>query len=141
MENTNQIAQRIIRAVNQDTGQVLNEQEFRSLLGSGEIKVADTKFTKQDNTPVTQVTVRDATHEERVAHAKNTEHMRPENAANERKRRVRIAELKRTLTSYTEDFAQVVAGVHVSDIEERKSRFRAAHAELRKLEGKPPRGS
>jgi len=48
----------------------------------------------------------------------------------------RIAELKRILTSYTEDFAQAAAGVHIPDLETRKAKFREAHAETRQLEGK-----
>jgi len=54
-------------------------------------------------------------------------------------RQKRIAELTNILTAYTKDFAQAVAGVYISDIEERKAKFRAAHAELRQLEGKGPR--
>jgi len=57
-----------------------------------------------------------------------------------RLKRIRIAGLKRILEAYTQDFAQAMAGVYIPDIEERKAKFRAAHAELRQLEGKPTRG-
>ena len=52
----------------------------------------------------------------------------------------RIIELKSTLTAYTEDFAQAVAGLVVPNLDERKKRFIEAHNELRQLEGKAPRG-
>jgi hypothetical protein len=54
--------------------------------------------------------------------------------------RKRITELKRVLTAYTEDFAQVAAGLAIADLDERKERFITAHDELRRLEGKEPRG-
>jgi len=50
----------------------------------------------------------------------------------------RIAELKHTLASYSEDLLQAFAGICIFDIEERKVKFRAAYAELRQLEGKSP---
>jgi len=59
----------------------------------------------------------------------------------QRVKQKRICELKRTLASYTEDFAQAAAGLYIPDIEARKVKFREAHAELRQLEGKPPRGN
>ncbi|MCL2369700.1 MAG: hypothetical protein FWC80_00490 [Firmicutes bacterium] len=52
----------------------------------------------------------------------------------------RISELRRELTAYSEDAIQLQMGINIPDIEERKARFRAVHAELRQLEGKPPRG-
>ena len=61
------------------------------------------------------------------------------NRAQEDVRQQRIAELRQILSSYTEDFAQSIAGVCIPDIEERKAKFREAHAELRLLEGKKPR--
>jgi len=51
----------------------------------------------------------------------------------------RIPKLKETLSSYSEDLLQAMAGVHIPDLEERKKRFVEAHSELRRLEGKPPR--
>jgi len=51
----------------------------------------------------------------------------------------RIAELKHTLSAYTEDFAQAAAGLYIADLELRKEKFRQAHAELRQLASKEPR--
>jgi len=53
----------------------------------------------------------------------------------------RIGELKKILSSCTEDFAQVAAGFYIPDIEERKQRFIVAHNELRQLEGKDLRNT
>jgi len=52
----------------------------------------------------------------------------------------RMSALRRELTVYSEDAIQLQMGINIPDIEERKARFRAVHAELRQLEGKPPRG-
>jgi len=52
----------------------------------------------------------------------------------------RINKLRAELKAYTEDFAQASAGITLPDLEERKALFRKAHAELRQLLGKGPRG-
>jgi len=52
----------------------------------------------------------------------------------------RMSVLRRELAVYSEDAIQLQMGINVPNIEERKARFRAVHAELRQLEGKPPRG-
>jgi len=54
-------------------------------------------------------------------------------------KRQRTVELRKILTAFSEDFAQAAAGLHIADLEERKEKFRQAHAELRQLEGKEPR--
>jgi len=55
------------------------------------------------------------------------------------KQKQRIPVLRKILTAYTEDFAQSLAGLYIADLEERKEKFRQAHAELRQLEGKETR--
>jgi len=52
----------------------------------------------------------------------------------------RSMELRNILSSYTEDVIQIQMGLEVPDWAERQKRFAAAHDELRKLEGKVPRG-
>lgn len=52
-------------------------------------------------------------------------------------RRRNIAELKNQLKSLNEDLLQVMAGVEIPNIEEKKSEFRRIHGDIRELEGKP----
>ena len=59
----------------------------------------------------------------------------------EEERLKKVVELRKTLTSYSEDIIQAAAGVYIADIEERKRLFIETHNELRQLEGKTPRST
>ena len=52
-------------------------------------------------------------------------------------RKTNISKLKRQLTSLNEDLLQVMAGVEIPNIEEKKAEFRRIHGDIRELEGKP----
>jgi|GEM_PF-1493401 len=51
-------------------------------------------------------------------------------------RKTNISKLKRQLTSLNEDLLQVMAGVEIPNIEEKKAEFRRIHGDIRELEGK-----
>ena len=53
------------------------------------------------------------------------------------KRRRDIRQLKRQLQPLNEDLLQVMAGVEIPNIEEKKAEFRRIHGDIRELEGKP----
>ena len=55
----------------------------------------------------------------------------------EKKRRRDIRQLKMQLQPLNEDLLQVMAGVEIPNIEEKKAEFRRIHADIRELEGKP----
>lgn len=52
-------------------------------------------------------------------------------------RKTNISKLKRQLSSLNEDLLQVMAGVEIPNIEEKKAEFRRIHGDIRELEGKP----
>ena len=52
-------------------------------------------------------------------------------------RRRDIRRLKKQLQPLTEDLLQVMAGVEIPNIEEKKAEFRRIHGDIRELEGKP----
>lgn len=52
-------------------------------------------------------------------------------------RRRQISELKTQLKSLNEDLLQIMAGVTIPNIEEKKAKFRRIHGDIRELEGKP----
>ena len=52
------------------------------------------------------------------------------------KRRRDIRRLKKQLQPLNEDLLQVMAGVEIPNIEERKAEFRRIHGDIRELEGK-----
>lgn len=52
------------------------------------------------------------------------------------KRRRDIRQLKMQLQPLNEDLLQVMAGVEIPNIEEKKAEFRRIHGDLRELEGK-----
>lgn len=53
------------------------------------------------------------------------------------KRRRDIRQLKMQLQPLNEDLLQVMAGVEIPNIEEKKAEFRRIHGDIRELEGKP----
>lgn len=53
------------------------------------------------------------------------------------KRRRDIRRLKKQLQPLNEDLLQVMAGVEIPNIEEKKAEFRRIHGDIRELEGKP----
>ena len=53
------------------------------------------------------------------------------------KRRRDIRQLKMQLQPLNEDLPQVMAGVEIPNIEEKKAEFRRIHGDIRELEGKP----
>lgn len=53
------------------------------------------------------------------------------------KRRRDIRQLKKQLQPLNEDLLQVMAGVEIPNIEEKKAEFRRIHGDIRELEGKP----
>lgn len=53
------------------------------------------------------------------------------------KRRRDIRRLKMQLQPLNEDLLQVMAGVEIPNIEEKKAEFRRIHGDIRELEGKP----
>lgn len=55
----------------------------------------------------------------------------------EKKRRRDIRQLKMQLQLLNEDLLQVMAGVEIPNIEEKKAEFRRIHGDIRELEGKP----
>ena len=55
----------------------------------------------------------------------------------EKKRRRDIRQLKMQLQPLNEDLLQVMAGVEIPNIEEKKAEFRRIHGDIRELEGKP----
>ena len=55
----------------------------------------------------------------------------------EKKRRRDIRQLKMLLQPLNEDLLQVMAGVEIPNIEEKKAEFRRIHGDIRELEGKP----
>lgn len=55
----------------------------------------------------------------------------------EKKRRRDIRRLKMQLQPLNEDLLQVMAGVEIPNIEEKKAEFRRIHGDIRELEGKP----
>ena len=52
-------------------------------------------------------------------------------------RRRDIRRLKKQLQPLNEDLLQVMAGVEIPNIEEKKAEFRRIHGDIRELEGKP----
>ncbi|MFR3346760.1 MAG: hypothetical protein ACLTSK_01810 [Christensenellales bacterium] len=52
------------------------------------------------------------------------------------KRRRDIRQLKMQLQPLNEDLLQVMAGVEIPNIEEKKAEFRRIHGDIRELEGK-----
>lgn len=52
------------------------------------------------------------------------------------KRRRDIRRLKKQLQPLNEDLLQVMAGVEIPNIEEKKAEFRRIHGDIRELEGK-----
>lgn len=52
-------------------------------------------------------------------------------------RRRDIRQLKMQLQPLNEDLLQVMAGVEIPNIEEKKAEFRRIHGDIRELEGKP----
>ena len=52
------------------------------------------------------------------------------------KRRRDIRQLKKQLQPLNEDLLQVMAGVEIPNIEEKKAEFRRIHGDIRELEGK-----
>lgn len=54
----------------------------------------------------------------------------------EKKRRRDIRQLKMQLQPLNEDLLQVMAGVEIPNIEEKKAEFRRIHGDIRELEGK-----
>ena len=52
------------------------------------------------------------------------------------KRRRDIIQLKMQLQPLNEDLLQVMAGVEIPNIEEKKAEFRRIHGDIRELEGK-----
>jgi hypothetical protein len=52
-------------------------------------------------------------------------------------RRRDIRRLKMQLQPLNEDLLQVMAGVEIPNIEEKKAEFRRIHGDIRELEGKP----
>ena len=52
------------------------------------------------------------------------------------KRRRGIRQLKMQLQPLNEDLLQVMAGVEIPNIEEKKAEFRRIHGDIRELEGK-----
>ena len=52
------------------------------------------------------------------------------------KRRRDIRQLKMQLQPLNEDLLQVMAGVEIQNIEEKKAEFRRIHGDIRELEGK-----
>ena len=53
------------------------------------------------------------------------------------KRRRDIRQLKMQLQPLNEDLLQVMAGVEIPNIEEKKAEFRRIHGDIRELKGKP----
>ena len=53
------------------------------------------------------------------------------------KRRRDIRQLKMQLQPLNEDLLQVMAGVEIPNIEEKKAEFRRIHGDIREWEGKP----
>lgn len=51
-------------------------------------------------------------------------------------RRRDIRQLKKQLQPLNEDLLQVMAGVEIPNIEEKKAEFRRIHGDIRELEGK-----
>ena len=52
-------------------------------------------------------------------------------------RRRDIRRLKKQLQPLNEDLLQVMAGVEIPNIEEKKAEFRRIHGDIREVEGKP----
>lgn len=54
---------------------------------------------------------------------------------------LRAQEIRDELCALSQDIVQDIAGEYIPDIAERKRKFIALHNELRKYEGKLPRGT
>jgi len=112
---------------NQDTNNEITLEEFQEGFRNKKFFVVN----KSDK----RMVIRFITEEDKLHVSKKLEQLK-NNAIKQK----RIKELKQIMQSIHEDKTQVDFGAVITDWEERKRNFNAAHSELRILEGKEPRG-